>query len=153
MARGRSGLGVHKKAADEEDVVVSAFDAFLRGVANGQFARLDDRDDLCQILVMLTERKAVGVRRDEQPERRCEGHVQGESAFREGGVYNPDGKKGVYDEWSPIVPCSNAQLAAAVGCPCGTGPGGVPSRSSTFDSREDRLEARSLSLTEPEVRD
>ncbi len=40
-----------RRAADEEDVVVSAFDAFFQGVEDGRFARLDDRDDLWQVLV------------------------------------------------------------------------------------------------------
>jgi DNA-directed RNA polymerase specialized sigma24 family protein len=70
-----------KKVADEEDVVLSAFHAFLRGVSDRRFARLDDRDDLWQVLVMLTERKAIGVRRWEQAEKRATGDVQGESAI------------------------------------------------------------------------
>ena len=70
-----------KKVSDEEDVVLSAFNALLQGVAEGRFARLDDRDDLWQLLVMLTERKAIGVRRREQAEKRGGGEVRGESAL------------------------------------------------------------------------
>ena len=32
-----------RRVADEEDVVLSAFNDFLRGVEEGRFARLDDR--------------------------------------------------------------------------------------------------------------
>ncbi len=70
-----------KKVSDEEDVVLSAFNALLQGVAEGRFARLDDRDDLWQLLVMLTERRAIGVRRREQAEKRGGGDVRGESAL------------------------------------------------------------------------
>ena len=67
--------------ADEEDVVLSAFHDFLRGVEEGRFTRLDDREDLWQVLVMLTERKAIGLRRKIQAEKRGGGQVRGESAL------------------------------------------------------------------------
>ena len=69
-----------KKVSDEDDVVLSAFNALLQGVAEGRFSQLDDRDDLWQLLVMLTERKAIGVWRREQAEKRGGGKVRGESA-------------------------------------------------------------------------
>ena len=70
-----------KRVADEEDVVLSAFNALLQGVAEGRFVQIDDRDDLWQLLLMLTERKAIGVRRREQAEKRGGGEVRGESAL------------------------------------------------------------------------
>jgi hypothetical protein len=39
---------VPRRAADEEDVALSAFDSFCRGAERGRFAQLDDRDDLWQ---------------------------------------------------------------------------------------------------------
>ena len=49
---------------DEEDVALSVFHALLRGTENGRFPKLDDRNDLWQILSMLTEKKAIdSVRR------------------------------------------------------------------------------------------
>ena len=45
--------------ADEEDVALSAFKSFVRAVQEDRFLKLDDRDDLWQILVMLTLRKAT----------------------------------------------------------------------------------------------
>lgn len=69
-----------KRVADEEDVVLSVFHAFLRGVADGRFTRLDDRDDLWQVLVMLTERKAIGARRWEQADKRGGREVRGGTA-------------------------------------------------------------------------
>lgn len=70
-----------KTVADEEDVVLSAFQAFFQGVADGRFSRLDDRDDLWQVLVMLTERKAIGLRRRATADKRGGGEVRGESAL------------------------------------------------------------------------
>jgi DNA-directed RNA polymerase specialized sigma24 family protein len=67
--------------ADEEDVVLSAFNDFLRGVEEGRFTRLDDREDLWQVLVMLTERKAIALRRQMQADKRGPGQVRGESVF------------------------------------------------------------------------
>jgi DNA-directed RNA polymerase specialized sigma24 family protein len=42
-----------------EDVALSAFKSFWRAVAAGRFPRLTDRNDLWQVLVMLTARKAI----------------------------------------------------------------------------------------------
>ena len=74
-----------RRAADEEDVVISAFDGFFRGVRAGRFSRLSDRDDLWQVLVVLTERKAMDQRRRELADKRGGGHVRGESAFQQAG--------------------------------------------------------------------
>jgi DNA-directed RNA polymerase specialized sigma24 family protein len=70
-----------RRVADEEDVALSAFHDLLRGVEDGRFSRLDDREDLWQVLVMLTERKAIGLRRHVQAEKRGGGQVRGESVL------------------------------------------------------------------------
>jgi DNA-directed RNA polymerase specialized sigma24 family protein len=57
--------GQPRAAADEEDVALSAFDSFCRGVDRNQFPRLD-RDDLWQLLVLLTARKASRLIRHER---------------------------------------------------------------------------------------
>jgi hypothetical protein len=71
-----------QRAFDEEDVVVvMAFEGFLRGVEERRFSRLHDRQDLWQILVMLTERRAVDQIRAERVEKRGGGRVRGESVL------------------------------------------------------------------------
>jgi RNA polymerase sigma factor (sigma-70 family) len=45
--------------ADENDVVQNAFNSFFRGVAEGRFTKLDNREDLWRLLVTLTARKAI----------------------------------------------------------------------------------------------
>jgi DNA-directed RNA polymerase specialized sigma24 family protein len=53
--------GLFRAASSAEDVALSAFDSFCRGAGQGQFPRLRDRNDLWQVLVLLTARKAVDV--------------------------------------------------------------------------------------------
>jgi len=74
LARARLGSSP-RRAADEEDVALSAFDSFYRRAETGQFARLDGRDDLWQVLVMITERKAIDLLRREGRLSRGEGRV------------------------------------------------------------------------------
>jgi RNA polymerase sigma factor (sigma-70 family) len=52
-------------AGDEEDVALSAFDSFYRGVLSGRFPRLDDRHDLWRVLVRITVLKALDLRAHE----------------------------------------------------------------------------------------
>ncbi|MEM1180491.1 MAG: ECF-type sigma factor [Planctomycetota bacterium] len=68
-----------KRVVDAEDVVLSAFRHFLDGVKEDRFAKLDDRQDLWSILVMLTERRAIGQRRFLGAQKRGGGNVRGES--------------------------------------------------------------------------
>jgi DNA-directed RNA polymerase specialized sigma24 family protein len=69
LARGRL-RALPRGAADEEDVALSAFDSFCRGAAQGRFPRLNDRDDLWQILFVLTQRKAVDLIQHEGRDKR-----------------------------------------------------------------------------------
>ncbi len=70
-----------RRVRDEEDIALSALDSFLRGVSNHRFAKLDDRDDLWQVLVMLAERKAIDEIRREKSAKRGGGKVRGDSVF------------------------------------------------------------------------
>ena len=74
-----------RRVVDEDDVVAAAFDSFLRGAEAGRFPRLDDRDDLWQVLVMITARKAVNQMKHQARQKRGGGNVRGESA-----LYSPD---------------------------------------------------------------
>src|SRR5262249_16153080 len=74
LARARLG-GTPRRAADEEDVALTALRSFYRRAECGQFARLSDRDDLWQILVLITERKAIDLMRREGRKSRGEGRV------------------------------------------------------------------------------
>src|SRR2546423_14922065 len=50
--------GTPRRAADEEDVALSAFDSFCRHAGQGRFPQLADRDDLWQVVMMLAARQA-----------------------------------------------------------------------------------------------
>jgi DNA-directed RNA polymerase specialized sigma24 family protein len=67
--------------ADEEDVVLSAFDSFCRGAKDGRFPQLNDRNNLWRLLVVLTARKAIDLVNWEMRQRRGGGKVRGESAL------------------------------------------------------------------------
>lgn len=76
VAQARNRLRTRSRAvADEEDVALGAFDSFVRATEAGRFPRLDDRDDLWQILLMLTARKAADVAEWEAAAKRCSGRV------------------------------------------------------------------------------
>jgi DNA-directed RNA polymerase specialized sigma24 family protein len=70
--------GLPRRSADEEDVALSAFDSFIRGAEQGRFPRLEDRDDLWQLLVMLTTRKALNLVKHEGRDRRDWRRLQGQ---------------------------------------------------------------------------
>jgi DNA-directed RNA polymerase specialized sigma24 family protein len=70
-----------RRAVDEEDVALSAFDSFCRGVDRGHFPQLNDRNNLWGLLVTLTARKAFDVARAENCQKRGGGAVDGESAL------------------------------------------------------------------------
>ena len=60
LARGRL-RGRVRVTADEEDVALSAFDSFFRRAARRDFPQLHDRNDLWQLLFVLTVRKAINL--------------------------------------------------------------------------------------------
>src|SRR5262245_38085124 len=72
-----------RRAADEEDVALSAFDSFCRGAVRGRFPQLRDRNNLWGLLVLITARKAVNLARHEGRQKRGGGRVVA-AAFRSG---------------------------------------------------------------------
>jgi DNA-directed RNA polymerase specialized sigma24 family protein len=70
-----------RRAADEEDVALSAFDSFCRGAAQDRFPQLHDRLDLWQLLVLLTARKAFDLAQHERRQKRGGGGVLDEAAL------------------------------------------------------------------------
>ena len=72
---------VPRRAADEEDVALSAFDSFCRGAEKDRFPQLYDRLDLWQLLVLLTARKAFDLAQHERRQKRGGGAVLDEAAL------------------------------------------------------------------------
>ena len=80
-----------KTVEDEEDIALSVFHALLRGTENGRFPKLDDRNDLWQILSMLTENKAIDSIRRMRAQKRGGGEVaQSETSLLVDGEPTPD---------------------------------------------------------------
>jgi len=80
LARKKLGR-VSRRSIDEDDVVAEVFADFLQGVQEQRFERLNNRNDLWQVLAMLTERKAIGLVRRETAAKRGRSQTRGESAF------------------------------------------------------------------------
>jgi RNA polymerase sigma factor (sigma-70 family) len=82
LAVARQRLGnAPRRVADEEDVVVAAFERFHHGVRQGRFPRLNDREDLWAILFTLTSRHAARQLRHQRRDKRGQGQVRGDSAL------------------------------------------------------------------------
>jgi DNA-directed RNA polymerase specialized sigma24 family protein len=73
--------GSRRRAADEEDVALSALDSFCRGAAGGRFPDLHDRHGLWPLLVAITARKALKLAQRERRLKRGGGAVRGDSAL------------------------------------------------------------------------
>lgn len=73
-----------RRVADEDDVVLSAFDSFCRGALEGRFPTLTDSDDLWSLLVMIADRKAIDLWEHNNAQKRGAGRVRGDSFFEAG---------------------------------------------------------------------
>ncbi|MBC8876713.1 MAG: RNA polymerase subunit sigma-70 [Planctomycetes bacterium] len=88
VARRKLGNGFSGRVADEEDVVISAFNSFCARVAAGKIEMTDDEEDLWPLLKVITERKAIDYFQRERRQKRGGGQVRGESAL-DGGSKSP----------------------------------------------------------------
>lgn len=82
-----------RQAADEEDVMLSAFNSFCQGIAAGRFPWLSDRRDLWKLLVTITARKATAEIRRQLRQKRGGGNECGEAAL--GGTGQGDGNAAI----------------------------------------------------------
>jgi DNA-directed RNA polymerase specialized sigma24 family protein len=73
--------GASRRMADEEDVAASAMESFFRAAQKGRFPDVADRNDLWRLLLQMTARKAIDLRRHENRQCRGGGCVRGDSAF------------------------------------------------------------------------
>jgi DNA-directed RNA polymerase specialized sigma24 family protein len=70
-----------RREVNEEDIALSAFDSFCRGVEQGRFPCLENRNDLWHLLMVITLRKVADQIKSRRAQRRGGGKVRGESAF------------------------------------------------------------------------
>jgi RNA polymerase sigma factor (sigma-70 family) len=112
VALARSKLqATPRRAADEEDVALSAFDSFCRAAQHGRFSRLTDRDDLWPLLVVLTLRKARRLARAERRRKRGGGAVLDEAALS-----GPAGGEPAFDQVLAREPTPEFAAQVAEGC-------------------------------------
>jgi len=69
-----------RRAADEEDVALSAFKSFCLGAEQGRFPQLSDREGLWALLVAITVHKTVDYLRHERRQKRGGGSAEPLSA-------------------------------------------------------------------------
>jgi RNA polymerase sigma factor (sigma-70 family) len=110
--------GAPRQAADEEDAALSAFDSFCRAAEAGRFPRLDDRDDLSQVLLLLTARKALRQKEREQAQKRGAGRMVSEADLAQliGDEPTPEFAAQVSEEYRRLLDLLGEQeLRAVVG--------------------------------------
>lgn len=94
-----------RRAEDEEDVVLAAFDSFCRGATEGRFPQLEDRNGLWRLLVTITVRKSLNQHQHIRRAKRGGGRVRGDSVML--GADDTDDAQGfarvVGDEPSPSL--------------------------------------------------
>jgi DNA-directed RNA polymerase specialized sigma24 family protein len=107
--------GAPRAVADEEDAALNAFESFFRGAAQGRYPRLDDRDDLWRLLVVITEGKAHDQAVRERRQKRGGGKVVGmpgpgadegrgrDPATIAGGLPTPEFAAMVADEYASLL--------------------------------------------------
>ena len=73
--------GVPQRAVSAEDVAAHAFASFCLRLERGDFAPLEDRDDLWRLLARIVANKALKVIRRHRAEKHGGGKVRGESVW------------------------------------------------------------------------
>ena len=59
-----------KETFDEEDVLQSVFFALFKGIENGKFPNLVDRNGLWRLLIVMTERRTIGKIKHDNAQKR-----------------------------------------------------------------------------------
>ena len=87
-------LGV---AADGEDAALSAFGTFFKGIADGKFNQVSNRDELWRLLAVLTARKAIDQISRAKTRKRGGGRVLNASDL-------PAASAGLMADWAAALP-------------------------------------------------
>jgi len=90
LARRNLGQRTRATAFDEEDVVASVLGEFFLKVERGGYREVGNRDELWQLLVVITIRKAVVLARREKRQKRGSGLVALESEMGAPGQFRLD---------------------------------------------------------------
>ena len=102
-------LGV---AADGEDAALSAFGTFFKGIADGKFNQVSNRDELWRLLAVLTARKAIDQISRAKTRKRGGGRVLNASDL-------PAASAGLMADWAAVWRMegySREEIAQKLGC-------------------------------------
>lgn len=70
-----------RRVKDEEDLALSAINAFHECLKNGRYSSIESSNDVWRLLVTIVENKAIDHIRKEHAEKRGDGKVRGDSYF------------------------------------------------------------------------
>lgn len=70
-----------RRTRDEEDLALSALNAFYKCIEEDRYSSIVDEDDVWRLLVSIVERKTIDHLRYQYAERRGKGQTGGESIF------------------------------------------------------------------------
>ena len=106
---------LNRRESDEEDVALSAFNSFFHAVEQQRFPKLDDREDLWKVLVVIALRKANDRRKRYFAKKRGSGVVRGESVFLADSDNEVDGFSGFMgDDPTPEMVIQTAESYQAL---------------------------------------
>ncbi|MEZ6058763.1 MAG: ECF-type sigma factor [Planctomycetaceae bacterium] len=74
----------HRHVSDEEDVVLESLTELFRGLLDGKYSELFDRNDFWRLLVTVASRNVIDHVNHEKRQKRGGGHVRNESALTGG---------------------------------------------------------------------
>ncbi|HQZ68346.1 MAG TPA: ECF-type sigma factor [Planctomycetaceae bacterium] len=94
-------IGQNRRAADEEDVALSAMNSFIHAAEAGRLNGVTDITDLWRVLTTITARKANAHLSRELAEKRGQGLVRGDSALRVGSDVLSPGFDAIADPGDP----------------------------------------------------
>jgi DNA-directed RNA polymerase specialized sigma24 family protein len=98
-----------RRAADEEDAVLSAFDSFCRGAEQGRFPKVQNRGDLWNLLAAITVRKVSHQLQHESRQKRGGGAVLGEADLAQRGDADRAFEKIIGSEPTPQLAAEMAE--------------------------------------------
>lgn len=108
-----------RRTYDENDAANSAFHSLCKGLQDGRFEHISDRDGMWGILAVITARKVAAQQRFEHRQKRGGGHVRGDSLFAELGVKGLDAVTGddTTPEMAAIFTETCGRLVSSLGDP------------------------------------
>lgn len=83
-----------RRTYDEQDAANSAFHSLCRGIQDGRFEHVTDRDSMWGLLAVITARKVSARQRSEHRQKRGGGSVRGDSVFATFGINGLDAVEG-----------------------------------------------------------